>query len=323
MTMGATKSQIFRIIKIKIALPSFFSGLKVACVSSVIGAIVAEWIGSKSGLGWIMKVSGPLFQTERVFASILILSMIASLLFIFVKFLENKIPVLCEKPIAHTYQDGREIIKVATENNTRFMVGYNQRYYASYKKFQEARWGKPIYAESVWSELVSGWHPHEDYRESYAVRPDLGGGVPLTLSHDFDWWTGLFGDLNVLSVHHSTGALDVDIPTSYDIVLDNQDSSVQVRMHLDYEGMPPKRYYKVEYEKGELFYDPLNAECKFIDKTGKEENILIPAFDHERRSSFVNTFIKFMHEDKTPNALSDWELGLTALEIADTVENWK
>ena len=91
MTMGATKSQIFRIIKIKIALPSFFSGLKVACVSSVIGAIVAEWIGSKSGLGWIMKVSGPLFQTERVFASILILSMIASLLFIFVKFLENKI----------------------------------------------------------------------------------------------------------------------------------------------------------------------------------------------------------------------------------------
>ena len=91
MTMGATKSQIFRIIKIKIALPSFFSGLKVACVSSVIGAIVAEWIGSKSGLGWIMKVSGPLFQTERVFASILILSMIASILFIFVKFLENKI----------------------------------------------------------------------------------------------------------------------------------------------------------------------------------------------------------------------------------------
>ena len=240
-----------------------------------------------------------------------------------IKFLENKIPVLCEKPIAHTYQDGREIIKVATENNTKFMVGYNQRYYASYKKFQEARWGKPIYAESVWSELVSGWHPHEDYRESYAVRPDLGGGVPLTLSHDFDWWTGLFGDLNVLSVHHSTGTLDVDIPTSYDIVLDNQDSSVQVRMHLDYEGMPPKRYYKVEYEKGELFYDPLKAECKFIDKTGKEENILIPAFDHERRSSFVNTFIKFIHEEKTPNELSDWELGLTALEIADTVENWK
>ena len=38
---------------------------------------------------------------------------------------------------------------------------------------------------------------------------------------------------------------------------------------------------------------------------------------------FVNTFIKFIHEEKTINELRDWELGLTALEIADTVENWK
>ncbi|MBK90115.1 MAG: nitrate ABC transporter permease [Chloroflexi bacterium] len=90
-TMGANNIQIFKILKIKLALPSFFSGIKVASVSSVIGAVVAEWIGSKSGLGWIMKVSGPLFQTERVFASIVILSIFASILFLGVKFLENKL----------------------------------------------------------------------------------------------------------------------------------------------------------------------------------------------------------------------------------------
>ena len=90
-TMGANNFQIFRILRIKLALPSFFSGLKVASVSSVIGAVVAEWIGSKSGLGWIMKVSGPLFQTERVFASIVILSVFASILFLVVKLLENKL----------------------------------------------------------------------------------------------------------------------------------------------------------------------------------------------------------------------------------------
>ena len=90
-TMGANNFQIFRTLRIKLALPSFFSGLKVASVSSVIGAVVAEWIGSKSGLGWIMKVSGPLFQTERVFASIVILSVFASILFLVVKLLENKL----------------------------------------------------------------------------------------------------------------------------------------------------------------------------------------------------------------------------------------
>ena len=90
-TMGANNYQIYLILKIKLALPSFFSGLKVASVSSVIGAVIAEWIGSKAGLGWIMKVSGPLFQTERVFASIFLLSLLASLLFLLVKLTEKKI----------------------------------------------------------------------------------------------------------------------------------------------------------------------------------------------------------------------------------------
>ena len=62
--------------------------MKVSSVSSVIGAVVAEWIGSKAGLGWIMKVSGPLFQTDRVFASILLLSIFASILFYVVKLIE-------------------------------------------------------------------------------------------------------------------------------------------------------------------------------------------------------------------------------------------
>ena len=87
-TMGANKIQIYLKLRIKLALPSLFSGIKVSSVSSVIGAVVAEWIGSKAGLGWIMKVSGPLFQTDRVFASILLLSIFASILFYVVKLIE-------------------------------------------------------------------------------------------------------------------------------------------------------------------------------------------------------------------------------------------
>ena len=140
----------------------------------------------------------------------------------------------------------------------------------------------------------------------------------MTLSHDFDWWTGLFGDLTVLSVHHSTGDLDLDIPTSYDIVLDNVDSSVQVNMHLDYEGS--ERYYLVEYENGILRYNPLLATL-----TWNDEEVLLEhnTYSTERKQSFVNTFVNFIDDIGTPPYLTDWELGLTALEVADTVENWK
>jgi len=122
----------------------------------------------------------------------------------------------------------------------------------------------------------------------------------------------------VLSVHHSTGDLDLDIPTAYDIVLDNADSSVQVNMHLDYEG--DERYYLVEYEKGILRYEPLSAKLTWNDmEIPLEHN----TYSKERKQSFVNTFKDFIGDIGTPPYLTDWELGLTALEVADTVENWK
>ena len=84
-----------------------------------------------------------------------------------IKFLKNKIPVLCEKPIAHTYSDGTSIINTAIETNTKFHVGYNQRFLPAYKKFQEKKWGEAKVYKSVWAENVSNWQPGKDFRKSY------------------------------------------------------------------------------------------------------------------------------------------------------------
>jgi ABC-type nitrate/sulfonate/bicarbonate transport system permease component len=63
------------------ALPNFFAGLKVAAVFSVIGAVIGEWFGASAGLGWLMKIAGGQFQTARIFAAIVVLSILAMLLF--------------------------------------------------------------------------------------------------------------------------------------------------------------------------------------------------------------------------------------------------
>ncbi len=80
-TLGASPTQLFFKLHVHAALPYLMSGLKVAAVVSVIGAVVGEWVGAQGGLGWLMKVSGPQFQTPRVFASIVVLSAMAILLF--------------------------------------------------------------------------------------------------------------------------------------------------------------------------------------------------------------------------------------------------
>ena len=88
---GATKFQIFYKIQVPYSFPYLISGMKIASVSSVIGAVVGEWVGASGGLGWLIKISSPQFLTERVFASIFVLSLLAIALFLFFYFLEKLI----------------------------------------------------------------------------------------------------------------------------------------------------------------------------------------------------------------------------------------
>jgi len=80
-TMGASSWQTFKKLMIPSALPNFFAGLKVAAVFSVVGAVIGEWFGASAGLGWLMKIAGGQFQTARIFAAIVVLSILAMLLF--------------------------------------------------------------------------------------------------------------------------------------------------------------------------------------------------------------------------------------------------
>ena len=88
-TLGANKLQIYTKLYIPNALPQIFSGIKVASVLSVIGAVIGEGIGSSGGLGWLIKLSGPQFKTERIFAAIVTLSVIALLLYLVTILLEK------------------------------------------------------------------------------------------------------------------------------------------------------------------------------------------------------------------------------------------
>ena len=80
-TMGASQRDILRIVRIPGALPSVFSGVKIAITYSVVGAILGEWVGASRGLGIFMLRSTNSFRTDWVFASIGITSMLSLVLF--------------------------------------------------------------------------------------------------------------------------------------------------------------------------------------------------------------------------------------------------
>jgi NitT/TauT family transport system permease protein len=59
-----------RRIELPAALPSFFAGLRVAAVQAVVGAILAEWMSSRAGLGFLMVQASASYRTPVLFASI-------------------------------------------------------------------------------------------------------------------------------------------------------------------------------------------------------------------------------------------------------------
>ena len=88
-SLGASGRQIMLKLRVPLALPHLFSGLKLAITAAVIGAVVGEWIGANAGLGYLMRIKSPLFQTDVVFAAIVVIALLTVALFGSVKLIER------------------------------------------------------------------------------------------------------------------------------------------------------------------------------------------------------------------------------------------
>ena len=80
-SMKANRWQMFYLAKFPSALPNFFSGLKIAATYSIIGAVIGEWMGGKAGLGVYMTRVRQSFALDKVFATILIIIFLSTVLF--------------------------------------------------------------------------------------------------------------------------------------------------------------------------------------------------------------------------------------------------
>jgi ABC-type nitrate/sulfonate/bicarbonate transport system permease component len=87
--MGAKKRQIWRMVRVPSALPSFFSGLRLAVTYSVVAATIGEWVGGSSGLGLYMLRSKNALATDQVFVAMIITSLLSVALFMLVYGIER------------------------------------------------------------------------------------------------------------------------------------------------------------------------------------------------------------------------------------------
>ena len=89
--MGASRWQTLIRLKLPTGLPYIFTGLKIASVGVMAGAITGEFLGGGKGFGALIRESASMLDTPRVFSLILYLSLLGLALFFLVAWVQRRL----------------------------------------------------------------------------------------------------------------------------------------------------------------------------------------------------------------------------------------
>jgi len=121
-----------------------------------------------------------------------------------------------EKPIANTMERIPELRAALESGGGKAFTGFQFRFHPGLQKIKtlidSGMIGNVVSARAHWGEYLPGWHPWEDYKQSYSAIPELGGGVIRTLCHPLDYMRWLFGEVKLLSTLHLP-VKTLDIPS--------------------------------------------------------------------------------------------------------------
>jgi putative hydroxymethylpyrimidine transport system permease protein len=90
-SLDASRWQVFCRVETPTALPSFFTGAKIAAVLAPIGAVFGEWVGSSSGLGHLILIDSGYLEVARQFAAVAVLSAMALVLIGLIALAERRV----------------------------------------------------------------------------------------------------------------------------------------------------------------------------------------------------------------------------------------
>ena len=224
-----------------------------------------------------------------------------------------------EKPISHNWDGVLELCRLAENKKLVTYVGHQLRFHplveTAKKWLEEGRIGKAVSAEAEMAERVTKWHPWEDYRQSYACRKNLGGGVLLAQVHEFDYLYWFFGPVKeVVSFYGKLGDLEMDVEDVAKVLI-RFEQGVIASVSVDYLQFPARQLFHLVGTKGTLSWDYYNLRLKTYDGSADESVGLPEGF--QRNDVYVaelRHFIDCVKHGKP--TINDVRQGAEVLKIA-------
>jgi predicted dehydrogenase len=240
--------------------------------------------------------------------------------------------LLLEKPISHSMERVDELEEAARRSGAKILVGYHFRFHPGLQQIKELLTqdaiGRPLTARAHWGEYLPGWHPWEDYRQSYSARSELGGGVILTLSHPLDYLHWLMGKVERLwAFGDKLGDLDLQVEDTAEIGLRFRSGALG-SVHVNYNQRPASHHLEIIGTQGTIQWDYAEGSVRVYRVESQAWQYLPLPEGFERNDMYLDLMRHFLSvvrgENQPACSLEDGvvalDLALKALESAEQGE---
>jgi predicted dehydrogenase len=209
--------------------------------------------------------------------------------------------ILLEKPVSASLDRLDELQVALQRGGGKVTGGFQFRFHPGLQRIkgllEKRAIGTPVSARATWGEYLPGWHPWEDYRQTYAARPDLGGGVILTLCHPLDYLHWMLGDAEAVAAFTGQQGLGLEVVDTAEIGIRFR-SGVLASVHLDYVRRPPQHSLEIIGTQGTITWDNADGAVRLahVSSDGKPGDWQLfptpPGF--ERNNMFLDEMRNFI-----------------------------
>ncbi|HLF89435.1 MAG TPA: Gfo/Idh/MocA family oxidoreductase [Anaerolineales bacterium] len=211
-----------------------------------------------------------------------------------------------EKPVSHSMEGVDKLREAVARNGVRVLVGFQFRFHPGLRTVKDllarGEIGQPVSVRVHWGEYLPNWHPWEDFRVGYAARPDLGGGVVLTLCHPLDYLRMLLGEAEVAWSLTSNQGLGLPVEDTAEIGLRFANGAVG-SVHLDYVQRPPGHWLELVGTEGTIRWDNADGAVKIFRVSNNDWETVLPPAGFERNTMFADEmkhFVAIMRGEQSP-----------------------
>ena len=232
--------------------------------------------------------------------------------------------ILMEKPISQNLARIEELKSSLKRGEGNLLMGFQFRFHPTLRKVaewvQQGEIGRPLSFNCQWGEYLPGWHPWEDYRQSYAARADLGGGVLRTLCHPLDYLGWIFGDATLRwGFTGKVSDLEIDVEDLVKASL-HYPGGVEGSLMLDYFRQPPLHKLEITGSNGLIEWKNNTGAARIYRTTIGDWETALPPEGFDRNDLFLEEmrhFIRMKRGEEAP--LCNLEDGLRTQRLVQEI----